>query len=73
MSEEPLEMSNLVERISEEKETVENKVAQEGSQILNDILNFRAHFEKNEFITELVFGLGNLKDTLKGVCTIHMM
>ena len=65
MGEKSLEMSNRLERIPEEKETVENKVAQESSQeILNDILYFRAYFNKKDFITGLVFGLGNVRGTL---------
>ena len=55
-------MSNsMLGRISEEKKRAENMVGQVSyKEILHDISNFQSHFNKKDFLSGAVFGLGNI-------------
>ena len=58
--EEPTEMKNMLEKKPADTNVVENKVSLASyGEIWRDILTFRSHFNKKDFLTGLVFGLGN--------------
>ena len=59
-AEEATEMKNMSDKKPEDTNFVENKVALASyGEIWHDIINFRSHFNKTDFFTGLVFGLGN--------------
>ena len=56
-AEEPTEIKNMLEK---KVKDVENKVVLASyGEIWHDVINFRSHFNKKDFLTGLVFGLGN--------------
>ena len=59
-AEEPTEMKNKLEKKLKDVSVVENKVVLASyGEIWNDVINFRSHFNMRDFLTGLVFGLGN--------------